>query len=78
MGGLPWWSSGEDSARLLQGTKVQSLVEEIRSCMLYGVAKKKNLDIPPPQLSTLGGAWRPQILLANTITWADQLDYNTH
>ena len=41
MGGLPWWSSGEDSARLLQGTKVQSLVEEIRSCMLYGVAKKK-------------------------------------
>ena len=40
--GLPWWSSGQDSALPMQGTWVQSLVRELRSCV--------------PQLKTLSAA----------------------
>ena len=39
--GLPWWSSGWDSMIPLQGAWVWSLVGELRSHMLCGVAKKK-------------------------------------
>ena len=39
--GLPWRSSGSHSALPLQGARVQSLVGELRSHMLCGVAKKK-------------------------------------
>ena len=38
--GLPWRSSGYDSALPLQGAQVQSLVGELESLMLPGVAKK--------------------------------------
>ena len=38
--GLPWWSSGQDSALPMQGTWVQSLVRELRSCMLQPKKKK--------------------------------------
>ena len=38
--GLPWRSSGQDSALPLQGAQVQALVGELRSCMLCGMAKK--------------------------------------
>ena len=38
--GLPWQSSGYDSALPLQGAQVQSLVGELESLMLPGVAKK--------------------------------------
>ena len=31
--GLPWWSSGNNSPLPLQGTQVQSLVEELRANM---------------------------------------------
>ena len=34
--GLPWWSSGSDSALLLQGAWVQSLFGEVGSCMPLG------------------------------------------
>ena len=37
---LPWWSSGLDSVLQLQRIQVQSLVGELRSCMLCSVAKK--------------------------------------
>ena len=38
--GLPWRSSGSDFVLPLQGTQVQSLVREVRSCMPCGAAKK--------------------------------------
>ena len=38
--GLPWWSSGQDSAFSLPGAQVQSQVEELRSLKLCGTAKK--------------------------------------
>lgn len=38
--GLPWWSSGQDSALPRQGARVQSLVRELRSHMPHGTAKK--------------------------------------
>ena len=41
--GLPWWSSGYDSALPLQGVQVRSLVRELRSHMLRGTAKKKKI-----------------------------------
>ena len=40
--GLPWRSTGWGSALPLQGVWVRSLVGELRSHMLRGVAKKKN------------------------------------
>lgn len=39
--GLPWQSSGKESALPLQRAQVWSLVGERRSCILCGVAKKK-------------------------------------
>ena len=39
--GLPWWSSGLDSALPLQEAQVRSLVRELRSHMPRGTAKKK-------------------------------------
>ena len=39
--GIPWWSSGWDSALPLQGPGVRSLVRELRSHKLHGAAKKK-------------------------------------
>ena len=39
--GLPWPSSGSDSALPLQGARVRSLVGELRSHMLCSMAKKK-------------------------------------
>ena len=38
--GLPWWSSGEDSALPLQGAWIPSLVGELKSHMLCGKKKK--------------------------------------
>jgi len=38
--GLPWWPSGKDSVLPMQGAWVRSLVEELRSHMSCGVAKK--------------------------------------
>ena len=43
--GLPWWSSGYDSALPLQGAWVRSLVGEIRSCIPCGVAKGKKKKV---------------------------------
>ena len=40
-GGLPWQSNGLDSALLLQGAWVRSLVRELRSHMPHGMGKKK-------------------------------------
>ena len=42
--GLPWWSSG---LRLLpfQGVQLQSVLEELRSCMPGGKKKKKKKKI---------------------------------
>ena len=37
--GLSWWSSGYDSALPWRGTQVWSLIGELRSHMLHGVAK---------------------------------------
>ena len=42
--GLPWWSSGLDSALPTQGAWVRSLIGELRSCMPNGRAKKKKLS----------------------------------
>ena len=39
--GLPWWSSGENSALLMQEVQVQFLVRELRSHMPLGMTKKK-------------------------------------
>ena len=39
---LPWQPSAQDSELPLKGVGVWSLVGELRSCMLCGVAKKKN------------------------------------
>ena len=39
--GVPWWSSGWDSALSLPGAWVQSLVEELRSCKPCVRANKK-------------------------------------
>jgi len=39
--GIPWQYSGSDSMLPLQGARVPSLVEELRSCMPRGMAKKK-------------------------------------
>ena len=39
MTGLPWWSSGEDSAFSLQGAPVRSLVGELGSHVPLGAAK---------------------------------------
>ena len=39
--GSPWRSSGQESVLPLQGAWVQSLVRELRSRMLHGMAKKK-------------------------------------
>ena len=38
--GLPWWSTGWDSALSLQGLWVRSLVRELRFHILYDVTKK--------------------------------------
>ena len=38
--GLPWWSSGYDSVLPTQEAQVQSWVTELRSHMLWGLAKK--------------------------------------
>ena len=38
--GLPWRNCGYDSMLPLKGAQVQSLVQELRSCMLCGMAKK--------------------------------------
>ena len=40
-GGLPWWSSGEDSVLPLQEEQVQSLVGKLRSYMPWSKTKKK-------------------------------------
>ena len=42
MQGLPWQSSGEDSAFSLQGAHVQSLVREPRPRMLCHVTNNNN------------------------------------
>ena len=39
--GLAWTSSDEQYALPRQGTWVQSLVRELRSCLLHGMAKRK-------------------------------------
>ena len=39
--GLPWRSSGQDSTLPLQGTRVRSLVSELRSHKPHSVAEKK-------------------------------------
>ena len=40
--GLPWWSSDYDSMQFPpQGAWVRSLVEELRSCLLHCMVKKK-------------------------------------
>ena len=39
--GIPWWSSDWDSAFSLPRAQVQSLVGELRSQKLRGMAKKK-------------------------------------
>ena len=39
--GLPWWSSGQDSAHPLHGAQIWSLVREQRSHMPHSVAPKK-------------------------------------
>ena len=40
--GLPWWSSDYDSMQFPpQGAWVWSLVEELRSCLLHCMVKKK-------------------------------------
>ena len=39
--GLPWRSSAWDSVLPMQGAQVRSLVGELGSPMLHGVAKKK-------------------------------------
>ena len=39
--GIPWWSSGYDSALPLQGAWVQSLVGKLRSPMPRVTAQKK-------------------------------------
>jgi len=44
---LPWYSSGWDSALLLPGAWVQSLVKELRSCMAKN--KIKTTTTPPPK-----------------------------
>ena len=38
--GTPWGPSGQDCVRPWQGSKVWSLVEELRSCKLHGMARK--------------------------------------
>ena len=38
--GLPWRASGWDSTLPLQGAQIQSLVRELKSCMLYDAVKK--------------------------------------
>ena len=40
-GGIPWQSSGWDSTLSLQGARVQSLIQELRSHMLCSAALKK-------------------------------------
>ena len=40
VGGLRWWSSGEDSTFPMQRVWVRFLVGELRSHMLSNVAKK--------------------------------------
>ena len=39
--GGPWWSSGKDSALLLQGAWILSLLGELRSHILSDLAKKE-------------------------------------
>ena len=41
---IPWRSSGEDLALSLTRARVQSLVGELRSHKLHGVAKKKKKE----------------------------------
>ena len=54
--GIPWWSSGQDSILLLLRTQVQSLVGELGSLKLHGMAKKKKKErcfedkFPDPRL----------------------------
>lgn len=40
--GSPWWSSGQDSALSLPRMQIQSLIEELKSYKLHGMAKKKD------------------------------------
>ena len=40
--GLPWQPRGSDVMLPLQRAQVQSLVGELKSLVLHGVAKKKN------------------------------------
>ena len=42
--GIPWWSSGKDSALSLLRARVQSLVRELRSCKPCSVAKKEKKE----------------------------------
>ena len=42
--GIHWQSSGENSALPLQGTWIQFLVGEQRSCKLCGAAEKKKKE----------------------------------
>ena len=43
-GGLPWWSSGQDSTLPLRRAWVRSLVWELRSHKLCGEAKEKKTN----------------------------------
>ena len=42
--GLPWWPSGKDSVLPMRGAWVRSLVEELRSHVSCGVAKKNKKE----------------------------------
>ena len=53
--GLPWQSSGYDSALPLHGAQVQSLVGELESLMLPGVAKRTKFQISKKKGKKGGG-----------------------
>ena len=56
--GIPWWSSGQDSILLLLRTQVQSLVGELGSLKLHGMAKKKKRkDVSKTNFQILGYAF---------------------
>ena len=48
--GIPWRSSSQDSMLSLSGAQVCTLVRELTSHKLHGVAKKKKLCVPGAHL----------------------------
>ena len=65
--GLPWRSSGSDSALPLQGAQVRSLVRELRSHMPCDVAK--NLKKRKKAKTVLSPASVPSTLLLGPGCW---------